>query len=172
MLENTNNEVNNEVSNEVTEVVVKTVREQMESFVRTFKNEAIVDEMTRMTDEIANLNTKLENMSNDRDYYRTQYSTKITEHNSVIETVTEFIKENIDGADASSLRGLADDLDIALKKTVMVTFNVAVELEVELELDEDEPTEYDFDIDVRYTGSGDVEDSPTTNIDDFDVEEQ
>jgi seryl-tRNA synthetase len=162
MLENTNNEVNNEVSN----------REQMESFVRTFKNEAIVDEMIRMMDEISDLKTKLENMMNDRDYYRTQYSSKITEHNSVIETVTEFIKENIDGADASLLRGLADDLDIALKKTVMVTFNVAVELEVELELDEDEPTEYDFEVDVRYTGNGDVEDSPTTNIDDFDVEEQ
>lgn len=93
----------------------------------------------------------------------------------LVDTVTEFIKENYkDGATADELTELANDLDIELTKELTVTFTVSYEatLTVPLEFTYDDIDSGDFEASVRFIGNGDVEvDDEQTEIEDFEVEE-
>lgn len=93
----------------------------------------------------------------------------------LVDTVTEFIKDNISsGATSSDLRELANDLDIELSKDVTISFTVkyTADVTVPIDFDIESIDDSDFDITIRYTGNDDVEfDNDSTEVEDFEAEE-
>lgn len=94
----------------------------------------------------------------------------------LVDTVTEFIKDNLDtGASKSDLRELAAELDIELTKSMTITFTVEYQADivVPIDFDEDSISESDFDVEISYNDhSSDVEfENDAFGISDFSVEE-
>lgn len=92
----------------------------------------------------------------------------------LVDTVTEFIKDNLDSSFAGKLKQLASDLDIELSKDVTISFNVTYTADVTVPIDFDIESidDSDFDITIRYTGNDDVEfDNDNCEVEDFEVEE-
>lgn len=92
----------------------------------------------------------------------------------LVDTVTEFIKDNLDSSFAGKLKQLASDLDIELSKDVTISFNVTytADVTVPIDFDIDSIDDSDFDITIRYTGNDDVDfDNDSTEVEDFEVEE-
>ncbi len=92
----------------------------------------------------------------------------------LVDTVTEFIKDNLDSSFAGKLKQLANELDIELSKDVTISFNVTYTADVTVPIDFDIESidEHDFDITIRYTGNDDVEfDNDSTEVEDFEAEE-
>lgn len=98
------------------------------------------------------------------------------EKQAILETVKEFIADNIDShATSSDLKELAAELDIELTKSLTVTFTVSYQADivVPIDFDEDSISESDFDVEISYNDhSSDVEfENDSTDINDFNVEE-
>lgn len=92
----------------------------------------------------------------------------------LVDTVTEFIKDNLDSSFAGKLKQLAKELDIELSKDVTISFNVTYTADVTVPIDFDIESidETDFDITIRYEGNDDVEfDNDHHEVEDFEVEE-
>lgn len=109
------------------------------------------------------------------DEYKTGNSGLRIRLQETVDTVTEFIKDNIsDGADSDALKELANELDIELTKDLRITFTVQyyADVTVPLDYDEDNIDENDFDVRIEYTGHGDVDFSnDSTEVEDFEVQE-
>jgi hypothetical protein len=93
---------------------------------------------------------------------------------TLVDTVTEFIKDNLDSSFAGALKQLANELDIELSKDVTISFIVKYEADVTvpIDFDIDSIDESDFDITIRYTGNDDVEfDNDSTEVEEFETEE-
>ena len=92
----------------------------------------------------------------------------------LVDTVTEFIKDNLDSSFAGKLKELANELDIELSKDVTISFNVryTADVTVPIDFDIESIDDSDFDITIRYTGNDDVDfDNDSTEVEDFEVEE-
>ena len=98
------------------------------------------------------------------------------EKQAILETVKEFIADNIDGhVTSNDLKELAAELDIELTKSLTVTFTVSYQADivVPIDFDEDDIDEGDFDVEISYNDhSSDVEfENDSTDINDFNVEQ-
>ena len=109
------------------------------------------------------------------DEYKTSNSGVLIRLQQTVDTITEFIKDNIsDGADTDALKELANELEIELTKDLRITFTVQYYADVTVPLDYDVENidESDFDIRIQYTGSDDVDFSDdSTEVEDFEVQE-
>lgn len=120
-------------------------------------------------DELATYYRRFDAARNSNEILRTRIQ-------ELVDTVTEFIKDNINaGASTSDLKQLARELDIELTKTVQVEMTVKyyAEVTVPLDYDNDSLNESDFDIEIRYTSNqDDVDiDNESTEVDEFEVTE-
>lgn len=93
-----------------------------------------------------------------------------------VDTATEFLKDHIkEGADSDELKEFAEELEIELTKELKVTFRVDYEatIKVPFDYDEDGITDSDFDVEISFTNrEDDVElQDDSTDIEDFEVEE-
>jgi hypothetical protein len=92
-------------------------------------------------------------------------------------TLEEFIKEHVKDEQVSidDLKELAEELDIALTKSIKVTFNVKCEYEfdVAIDFDTDDITEHDFNIRISSNLDGDdvEETSESFEVEDLEVED-
>jgi hypothetical protein len=118
------------------------------------------------------------------DYHKTQVARReaqgsqlLTQRDRFRDAITEFIKDKVkeDAVDIDDLKELADELEIALTKSVRVTFTVNCEYEfdVPLDFDNDDITDRDFSIRI----SSDINDenieetSESMEVEDFEVED-
>lgn len=94
----------------------------------------------------------------------------------LVDTVTEFIKENLEeGASHDDLKQLADDLEIELTKTVKVEMKISyyADLIVPIDFDIENINESDFEVNITCNTSSETEvDDESTEIDDFSAEEE
>lgn len=149
---------------------VTTIEAQPSKF--DIKKQQASDKIHEMTmDDIAGYIATLQiNLEDSRDT-NTALRGRLQE---LVDTVTEFIKDNLDSSFAGELKKLANELDIELSKDVTISFNVTYTAEVTVPIDFDIESidDSDFDITIRYTGNDDVDfDNDSTEVEDFEVEE-
>ena len=96
---------------------------------------------------------------------------------NLFNSVEEFIKEHVKDEQVSidDLKELAEELDIALTKSIKVTFNVKCEYEfdVAIDFDTDDIDEHDFNIRISSNLDGDdvEETSESFEVEDLEVED-
>jgi len=93
-----------------------------------------------------------------------------------VDSATEFLKDHIkEGADSDELKEFAEELEIELTKEIKVTFTVDYEatIKVPFEYDEESMSENDFDVEITFNSREDGVDvqDESTDINDFEAEE-
>ena len=94
----------------------------------------------------------------------------------LVDNVTEFIKDNLeDGCGTQELKDLAEELDISLTKDMSISFTVKyyADITVPLDFDTDKIDESDFRISIEFQGNdNDIDwDNDSTEVEDFEIEE-
>lgn len=137
------------------------------------KQEANAKIATMTLDDIAGYITNLKVSNNET---RSGNSNLRGRLQKLLDTVTEFIKENLEeGASHDDLKQLAEDLEIELTKTVKVEMKISyyADVTVPIDFNVDDISESDFEVEVtaNIDSDADVTDE-STEIDDFSAEEE
>jgi hypothetical protein len=145
-------------------------QQRADEIVKTMTSLQIVDEVTRLLDEVDNYKAKWARQDNRANENQAKY---INTRNAVEEFIKDKIKE--DAVDIDDLKELAEELNISLTKSIKITFTVKAEYEFNVPLDwtDDDISDGDFDIRISHNlNDDDIEEtSEGIEVEDFEVED-
>jgi len=145
-------------------------QQRADEIVKSMTSLQIVDEVTRLLDEVDALKVKAARQDNRATENQSKY---LNIYNSVAEFIKNSVKE--DSVTIDDLKELAEELNIELTKSIRVTFTVKCEYEFNVPLDwtDDDISDGDFDIRISHNGSDDdmEETSESMEVEDFEVED-
>lgn len=141
--------------NTMTDAAPLTPEAVAEELVKSSTTTQLVEALVRYHKDAERNNDRLLEREFDIAKWRAKYDAMYTQ-------ISEFLKDHIgdkDMASVSELKDLAGALDIELKKTVNISFSIAVTVEMEVGLDTniEDISENDFRIDIDYTGNKNTE---------------
>lgn len=153
----------------MTEVTVETQPSQFD----LLKQEAHTKIATMTLDDIAGLIANRNVVINQSQEANSALRTRLQK---LVDNVTEFIKDNLeDGCGTQELKDLAEELDISLTKDMTISFTVKyyADITVPLDFDTDKIDESDFRISIEFQGNdNDIDwDNDSTEVEDFEIEE-